>query len=138
MSQATHRRETRRYILLPFAAALLLVVACVVVVLLFRRGVQVSLVADLMVLVLMLCPAVICLLPVTLLMVMAVFGMNQAHDALAKPLKRVEDVTVMMAERTAASANVVNQKTIDTSARLGFVLRVLNVFEPTRKGTDDE
>lgn len=128
VSEVTHRRETRRLILLPFALGLLLVLGCVVVVLLLRRGSQISVISDLLILVFMLCPALLCMLPVTILMIMAVFGMNRVHDQAARPLRRIHEYSMMVANRVDETSLQVSQKTINISARFGMFYHLFSIF----------
>ena len=128
-SMRRHRREVLRQIALPAILALILIVACVTVVILFPRQFQVSIVSDVMVMVFMLCPAVLCLLPMVIALIVGVFGMNRAHGALAKPLGTLESYSQTLAERTATTAEQVNRQTIETSSRLGVVYKLLGKFE---------
>ncbi|MBZ0293537.1 MAG: hypothetical protein K8L99_13300 [Anaerolineae bacterium] len=138
-SEVTHRRETRRLILLPFALGLLLIIACVVVVLLLRRGSQVSLVSDLLVTIFMLCPAVLCMLPITILVIMSAFGMNQVHDLAARPLRQIESYSKLVSNKAAETSAQVSEKTINVSARFGAVYRLLNTFNrlPSSRSEND-
>lgn len=131
-----HRRDTRRHIILPAFFALLLIVICLVAVLLLPRRSQVSIVSDTMLTVFVLCPLAICFMPITILFIGAIFGMNRAHDALARPLTRLEDYSKTLTERTGVVTDQVNQQTINLSARLGVLDKLLDVFEMPKE--DDE
>ena len=124
-----HRRDTLRYIVLPIALVLLLIIVCLAGVLLMPRRVQVGTVSNVMLMVLMLCPAVICLLPVTIAAVVGVFGMNRVHDAVANPLKQLENRSATLAEKVESTTERINRKTIDVSARFGVVHKLLGTFE---------
>lgn len=124
-----HRRDTLRYIVLPMAGVLLLIIVCVAGVLLMPRRVQVGTVSNVMLMVLMLCPAVICLLPVTIGAVVGVFGMNRVHDAVANPLKQLENRSTTLAEKVESTTERINRKTIDVSVRFGVVHKLLGTFE---------
>ncbi|MBZ0304144.1 MAG: hypothetical protein K8J31_30695 [Anaerolineae bacterium] len=126
-----HRRETLIQLVLPMLLLALLVAAGVVLVVLLPRGLQVGIVSDLMFAVLILCPAALCLLPLTILMVTAAVGMNHAHDALAQPLRKVEGHSASMVARTQTAADQVNHTTVNLSARLGFLYRWMSIFEQT-------
>jgi hypothetical protein len=103
----------------------------------------VGIVADVMLTVLMLCPAVICLFPLTLGMIVAIFGMNRAHNGLARPVRQVAVYSRTLMERSTAVTDHINQKTIDLSARLGGVYKLLSVFEseedkPNESNSEEE
>lgn len=127
-----HRRETVRQIALPFALGVGLIVICAVVVMFFRQRLQVAAVADLMFTVLILCPAVLCLLAISILMVAAVALTTRAHGLLAKPLARLSSITQSVSEQAATTTNKVNRTTLDLSARLGFLYR-WSTFESRKK-----
>lgn len=141
-SEIQHRRETRRWLLLPMILLALFILAGVVLVVLLARGAQggaqVSIVADLLLSVLMLCPLVLCMLPVTILLIGAVFGMNRVHSAAASPLRRLEDLSETLTQRTRSASATINQKTLDTSARLGFVYRLLGTFGEASNEEDSQ
>src|SRR4051794_15220821 len=98
-SQRVHRRAMRREILLPFAGGVILVVVLVIVAA-AEGATPTSGVANTMLTVLILCPLALCLLPVYLLLVLAVVGMNRAHDLIAKPLRQLEALTLTLRDRT--------------------------------------
>ena len=128
-AEVRHRHETRLQLLLPMFLVGLLLLGCVAIVLAFPRRLQVGIVADIMLIVLMLCPAVICMLPLALGMLVAAFGMNKVHDGLARPMRQVAELSNTLTERTAVVTDTVNQKTIDVSARFGGIYKLLSIFE---------
>jgi hypothetical protein len=133
--KTNHRQQTRLYILLPTALAILLIVICVGFIMsrLFLTTLadssRVSLVADWMLTIFMLCPAAICTLPLALLAVAGVIGMSRAHVAISKPLQKLEDYSRVAVSRTAEITDSINEKTIATSARFGPIHKILGVFE---------
>jgi predicted membrane protein len=139
-SEQQHRRETRLQILLPLILGLSLIIAATVIVILFRQAAQVSLVADTMLIVFMLCPLMICLLPITIGLIIAAVAMNKVHDQTRKPLRRLQLASREMADRTHKTTDTINQKTINASARMGGVYRLLDVFNrtPSRKKRGEE
>lgn len=129
-----HRRETLRQILLPFLLAVLLIVACVVAVMspLFPPPAgqyQISIVSNLLLMVFILCPALLCFSGLAIGMVVLAAAMNKGHDAAAKPLQRVEDLSRTLEQRTVEATNTLNRKTIDISSRFALVYKWLGVFE---------
>ena len=111
------------------AALIGLIAGAVALVVMLPRFAQKSLVADWMLAILMLCPLAICMLPLTIMLVASIFGLSRAHDALTGPLRKLDDYSQVMTQRTKQTADVVNQATIEASARLGFVHKVLGTFE---------
>lgn len=134
-SQAKHLRETRRQILFPLLAATLLVVVSIMVVLILPRRAQVSVVADIMLITLMLCPAAVCLLPLTIGLLVVAFRAGQLHSQLAPPLRGWQARTAALSARAAALADAVNRRVIVYSARLEVVLRALDAFEDKQPTT---
>lgn len=139
-SEQQHRQETRWQIVLPLVLGFVLIVAATVIVILFRQAAQVSLVADTMLIVFMLCPLTICLLPLTLGLIIGAIAMNKVHDQARKPLRRLQLVSRQVADRTHQTTDTINQKTINASARMGGVYRLLDVFNrtPSRKKRGEE
>src|SRR3982751_4009599 len=92
-SKKLHRRAVRLEILLPFAGGLLLIILLVVIAAIAGKT-PTSGVANTMLTVLMLCPMALCLLPVYLLLVVAVFGMNRVYNLIAKPLRQLQELSL--------------------------------------------
>lgn len=128
-SASTHRRETLVYIILPFAVAVLLVVAGVVIAMILPQRAQVSVIADLLLSVLLLCPAVVCLFPLVLLLITGAVAMNQVHDKAALPLRRVEQLTENLARRTHRVTEVINRKAVELGVKSASIERLLDIFE---------
>lgn len=135
-AEAVHRRETLRYIVLPMVGVALLILVGAIISLLLPQRLQVSIIADWLLMILFLCPLALCLFPICIVMVAAVFGLNKAHDALVSPLRRVGSLTETLKERVSKTADVVNQKTVDASAKWAFVDRLLSVFDPPKTPPD--
>jgi hypothetical protein len=135
-AEEVHRRETLRYIVLPMVGVGLIVLAGAVISLLLPQRLQVSIIADWLLTILFLCPLALCLFPFCILMVAAVFGLNKAHDALVSPLRRVESLSETLRDRVSKTTDIVNQKTVDASAKWAFVDRLLSVFDPPRSPPD--
>jgi hypothetical protein len=131
-SEIRHRRETWLWLVLPMALLILLIAAAVAIVVFVPRDLresQTSIIADLMFSVLMLCPAMVCMLPVTILALGAVIGFSRVHGMMARPLRIVQDYSASMTSKTKSATDMVNQKTIDVSSRLGFIDKHLETFE---------
>lgn len=136
-SEDTHRRETIRYILLPMAGVVALVIIGAVISLLLPGRLQVSLLADWLLTILFLCPLALCLFPICILLVAAIAGMNKAHTAIANPLRRLEVLSGTIKERVSKTADTINHKTVDASAKWAFVDRLLAVFDPPKSPPSD-
>ncbi|HLV36679.1 MAG TPA: hypothetical protein VKY59_16265 [Spirillospora sp.] len=131
-SDIRHRRDTLLQLVLPMALLVMVITAALVAVTLLPRGAQIAIISDLMLVVLILCPMAVCLLPFTLLMVVAIVGLNRVHHRAARPLlRKVEGHSIQMKERTSVAADRINRAAIDISARLGFLHRWLGTFEDT-------
>lgn len=131
-SEIQHRRDTRLWVTLPMALLILLIVAAVAVVIFMPRDLresQTSIIADVMFSVFMLCPALVCMLPLTILALGAVIGFSRVQGLVARPLRIVQDYSITMTTKTTSAAEVVNRKTIDTSSRFGFIDKHLRTFE---------
>ncbi len=113
-TQDNLRREQRRQIWLPFAGGGLLLLALVIFAA-FLPGV--SVVANFMMTILLLCPVVVCLLPLYFLLVFAVFGMNSVYNGAAKPLHRLEKLTASIATRTSRYSDTLARKSINLNTR---------------------
>lgn len=137
-SVARHARQTRRQIVLPVLAGVLLIALLVAVVLVLPQRLQVSTVSDFLVIVFMLCPAAICMLPLTILMLIAALGVGRLHDRAAPPLRGLQTRTAAITGQVESAADAVNRQAVTYGARLGAVLRVLDVFEyPQPAATTD-
>jgi hypothetical protein len=134
-----HRRAVRREILLPFAGGILLIVVLVMIAAL-QGETPTSGVSTTLLTVLILCPLALCLLPVYLLLVMAVVGMNRAHDGVARPLRRLENWTLALRERATSASDRLARESINWSARFAPLDKLLFSFfdRPAQNEDDDE
>ena len=132
-----HRRETRRQIILPMLAGVLLLAIMVSSALLLPDDLQLSLVADLLLTILVLCPTALCLLPVVLLFVVMVVGMNRAHGELAGVLERAEGLSRAATDKTAQVMDSVNQTVANTGARIAPLDKMVDVFDPPQPTQTD-
>ncbi len=136
-SRHMHRRALRREILLPFAGGVILIVVLVIVAAV-EGATPTSGVANTMLTVLILCPMALCLLPVYLLLVLAVVGMNRAHDAIAKPLRQLEALTLTLRDRTHSLSDRAAQVTINLNARFAPLDKLLfSLFDRPAEDKDD-
>ena len=132
-----HRRAVRRQIILPFAGGVILVAALVVIVA-SQGETPTSGVSTTMLTLLMLCPLALCLLPIYLLLVMAVAGMNRAHSGITRPLRRAEALSVEMRERTVSISDRLARESINLNARFAPLDRLLfSLFDRPAQNEDD-
>lgn len=125
-----HRRQTRREIWLPALGGLLLVVLLVVLGGLRPHLARTSLIADFMGTIFILCPMVICLLPLYLLLAVAVGGMNYLHRGAVKGFGRLESLSSRLLNGTNRVLDRAARATISVNARLAPLDRkVFSAFD---------
>ena len=131
-TQKTLRREQRLRIWLPFGigAAVL-----VLVVLIVGSMPNVSVVSNFVMTILLLCPVVICMLPLYFLLVIAVLGMNKVYNGAAKPLRSLERLTAQLSSRTTSLSDKLARQSINLNARVApLTTRLEHAFD---EGKDD-
>jgi hypothetical protein len=114
-TEKTLRRDQRLHIWLPFAVGAILLIVLVAFAALLPR---VSVVANCLLTVLILCPALLCLLPIYFLTVFAVFGMNSLYNGAAKPLRSLEKLSARVLNRTTDVSDTLARSSINFNARL--------------------
>lgn len=117
-TQENLQKEQRQQLWLPFASGGIILLILVIIAALMPG---VSVVANVMMTILLLCPAVICLLPIYFLLVVAVFGMNSVYNGAAKPLHRLEKLTATIATQTSRISDKLARQSINLNARLAPV-----------------
>jgi hypothetical protein len=115
-SLKVHRRQVRGQIVLPFLGGLLLIVGLVVVMVLLGRT-PTSAVANTLLTILILCPLALCLLPLYLVLALAVAGMSSAHSGIGRPLRRLENLSLTVRDRTYSITDRVARTSINLNAR---------------------
>ncbi len=132
-----HRRATRRLILLPFIGGVLLIIVLTAITVLAGRS-PTRAVADALLTVLMLCPLALCLLPLYLLLVIALVGMNHAHDLIAKPLRQLELLTEQLRDRTQSVSDRTARTSINLNARFAPLDRLIFSFFDRPAPSEDD
>ncbi|MDX2160795.1 MAG: hypothetical protein SF162_05670 [bacterium] len=123
------RAAARRAIWLPFGLGLLAILLLSLATLTFPDVRQIDLVANFL-LVFVLCPAILCLFPVYLLFVLAVYGMGRLNQGVSKPLMRVERLTASADERVTGISARLAKASITFNARLAYIDRaVFSIFD---------
>ncbi len=136
----TLRGAARRAIWLPFIGALIVILALVVATATFPDIRQTDLVADFL-LIFVLCPAIVCFLPIYFLMVVAIYGMGRVNKGVAKPMMALERLTASIEQRTTNVSARAAKASITLNARLASIDRaIFSVFDerPENRGTSDE
>ncbi len=130
-----HRRETVLYMIVPLAVTVFIVLLGVVIILVLPRQSQVSILADWLMTVMLLCPALICTTAICLGLIVAVVLMSRANRAAARPLQQLNEMSQKVANQTTKAAASVNEVTINAASRFAFLDRILNVFDMPDKDT---
>jgi hypothetical protein len=119
-----HRRAVRWGMILPFSGGLVLIIVLVIIAAL-EGETPTSGVANTLLTVLILCPAAICLLPIYLLLVIAVVGMDRAYNAVAKPLRQLEALSLTVSQRTKSLSNSADRSVINLSTRFALLDKLI-------------
>lgn len=128
------RAQVRKEIVLPFLGGVLVLIVIVVIAAFLPSRGHTSFVADFLLTLLILCPAVICMFPIYMLMVFAVYGMGRVNKGIYRPLSAAEGLTNRMKARTETVANTVAERTINVSAQFARLEQtVLKLAEPDKK-----
>jgi hypothetical protein len=134
-----HNRALRREILLPVAGGALLIIALLIVAIAAGQT-PVSGIANTMLTVLILCPLVLCLFPIYIVLIVALVGMNKAHNSIAKPLRRLEALSLSLRERTYSTSDRVARMSINLNSRFAPLDKLIfSAFDrPTPTPKEDE
>lgn len=133
-TQEKLQRDQRMTILLPFGIG---TAVLLVLVLIAAAVSNVSVTANVMMTILLLCPAVICLLPIYFLLVVAVFGMNSVYNGAAKPLQALEKLTARLSHRTTQISDTVARQSINLNAHIAPLSNRLEHAFDERKDDDE-
>ncbi len=136
-SQKLHRRAVRREILLPFAGGLLLIILLVVIAAIAGKT-PASGVANTMLTVLILFPMALCLLPIYVILLVAIFGLNRAYDLIAKPLRQLQDLSLQLRDRTYSLSDRAARTSINLNARFAPLDKLIfSVFDRPKLNEED-
>jgi hypothetical protein len=81
--------------------------------------------------VLLLCPALLCLFPLYVLLVAAVYGAGKAYAVASRPLAQLEQLSTRIRERTQRTGEQVARQTINASAQIAPLQHTLDhAFDP--------
>lgn len=130
-----HRRETVMYMIVPLAVTVFIVLLGVVVIFLLPRQPQVGILADWMMMVMVLCPALICTTAISIVLIVAVVLMRRANRLATRPLQQLNEMSQKVADQTTKAAESVNAATINAASRFAFLDRLFNIFDMPDKDT---
>ncbi|MBC8170513.1 MAG: hypothetical protein H7X77_02535 [Anaerolineae bacterium] len=99
------------------------------------RGI--SVISNVMLTCLCLLPMVICLLPIYLLLVVAIYGMNRVHGSVETQLHRAQDASVSLIERSNGITDSLNRSSINFSALLAHLDPLFNIFDRPKSDGDE-
>jgi hypothetical protein len=137
--QRNVRASAQRMIVLPFIGGIALIVLLVAAAALLPDARQTTLIADFFMIV-VLCPVVLCLFPVYMMMVLAIYGMGRINKGVSKPLFALERLTASLHGRTYAIAERVGKASITFNAKMTSIDKtVFSIFDPVEeRGTPNE
>jgi hypothetical protein len=124
-----HRRETFLYLIVPLLVTVFIVLLGVAIVLLLQRQLQVSLLADWMLMVMVFCPALICTTALCIGLFVVIVLMSRANRAARQPLQKMNELAQSAADRTTKAAESVNNMTVNAASRFAFLDSLLNIFD---------
>lgn len=135
-TEKTLRRTQLLQIWLPFIIGGVVVLVLVTLAVLATR---ISVVANCLLIVTLLCPALLCLLPLYFVMVFAVSGLDRAHRSAAKPLRSLERVSVRLLDWTIRQSDRVARQSINLNVRLAPISNWMeHAFDDERKDEDEQ
>jgi hypothetical protein len=135
----THRRETQRTILLPAGIGLVALFAVLILVMAVSSRGQVSIVADFLLTLLVLCPLAVCTLPIALLLVVAAVKMNSVHNWTANRLDGLVRVSLDADGRINRMMDNLARNVIKFGVWIApFEKLVLSAFDPPESGSETE
>jgi hypothetical protein len=137
-----HRRESRRQIWLPFGLGVALVALAFLIVAIPGDPiwrVRAQAIGDFLYTLLCSIPLLLCLVPLYVLVMVGIYGMNRLHNSTEKPLRRVENLAEGLANRIESVAASVNKQTMNFSTRIAPLLRLFDTFdEEGQRGTESK
>lgn len=131
------RVESRRLIWRWLILAAFIVVAALGISLVLQRAAQVSLIADFMLIVMVLCPMLLCFAPLAIGLWVAVFAMTRLDGTLSRQLDRLEGATQSLSDRTAKAGDALSRRSIGLSARFAILDRFFNATDTAEPSSSD-
>lgn len=137
-SDELHRREAGRGITRPFLLIFSLILIMVVVVMLLPKRAQLSIVSDWMYLWLVLCPIVLCLLPLQIGLIAGVAAMHKFYKGSKNPLESLQDKYIGVLQRTHQFLDKTSQRAIDAQVKITPLLDMMETFDKTAGEPEQE
>ncbi len=126
-AQEHHRQEVRRWVIYPVAGGLILVVLLVLsTVFLTPRGL--GTVANFLLSCFCLLPMVVCLFPLYMAVMSAIYGMNWLTNFSLKNLEKARELTVSLEQGASDATDRISRQAIDVSAALARLDPILDFF----------
>lgn len=128
-----HQRETRWQIVLPFTITVLILIVLVGAVAIQSAPIwriRAETIADWTYSLMCLIPMTLCLMPLYVVVMLGIWGMNRLHGSTERPLRRLENLAANLAERIDKFSNAINQRTIGFNSRLAPLMNLISGFEP--------
>ncbi len=125
-------------VLLPFAFVLAVAVAFVGVALSLKSPAQVAIMSNSLLTVLLLCPAVVIMFPLTLLSFALVALASRWWSKSRSPLRRLEAWTALMEKNVESWLGQVDKRVLDWTVRLAPVREMMMAFEPPEATEEEE
>lgn len=133
-----HRREAGRGITLPFVLISLLLITLVVIIMLLPKRAQLSIISDWMYLWLVLCPVVICLLPIQIGLIAGVAAMHKFYKGSKNPLESLQKRYANILQRTHQFLDKTSQRAIDAQVKIMPLLDMMETFDKTTGEPEQE
>lgn len=124
-----HRRDTLLYFIVPLAAAIVTVVVSLVIVLLLQRRGQVSVIADWMAIVFVLCPALVCGFAICLLIVPLIVLLNRMHNSIQRRIEWLDLRSQSVTERAEVISETIRETIVNFASNFAFLDRILSFFD---------
>lgn len=127
-----HRQEVRWQIALPFMLAVVALIVGVVLVIVPYDALtpaRLSALSDVLTIVLLICPSILCFFALFMGTVALIIGVNRLHDGTQKPLERLEGMVTEASQQVERVVDRANQTTIEWSSRLAPLMLLFDFFE---------
>ena len=139
-----HKRVTRRQIVFPviFVGIVLAIIVFMLVVPFSPTQFddtenQISIVSNIMISLLVLCPMVLCLLLIFTIMILMTLAVHSTHRATAKRMRQLQVITRTTADKTAEMADQAGEQSIRVATKFAFFNPIFNIFDrPSSDQTD--
>ncbi len=129
------RRAIRRDILLPSILAFALIIILTVIALVSTRSAPI---ANIFMTLFLLCPLVLCMLPVYLVLMVLIVMMGRANTAVGKGLFHASTITSTAGDRVTSALERAARVTVGWNSRFAFIDRIASRIFDQPQGEDDK